>query len=356
MSLPVIAETPSLYELKQGLVARARVLGFQQTGIAGIDVSHCHDHLLHWLAEKNHGSMLWMARNSEKRLAPDRLVPGVVRVISCRINYQPVNDPKAENSPQLGMISRYAAGRDYHRIVRRRLATLGKWLRSQTETRICRAFVDSAPVLERAMATQAGLGWIGKNTMLINRKAGSWFFIGELFTDLPLPVDEPHTKQYCGNCSACIAACPTNAFIAPWRLDARRCISYLTIENRGSIPIELRNKIGNRIFGCDECQRVCPWNRNAPHSGEIDFTPRTDLDSRDLCELFAWSEQQFQNRTRSSPVRRCGYPGWLRNIAVALGNAPTSREIVAALQNRCNHSSALVREHVQWALAQHGVQ
>ena len=346
------AAVAPLHKLREQLAKQAQTLGFQQLGISDIDLEKYRPQLLSWLHKRHHGSMRWMANNVEKRLKPQQLVPETLRVICCRMNYFPAVDPVAEADPRRAAIARYALGRDYHKLLRPRLARLAAWLNDRTESQVHRAFTDSAPVLERALATESGLGWIGKNTMLIDRNAGSWFFLGEIFTDLPLPVDSS-SSDHCGSCEACLNACPTGAFIGPRQLDARRCIAYLTIENRGRIPIALRTAIGNRIFGCDECQRVCPWNRQAPATTEPDFRPRHGLDSADLCELFAWSEADFLHKTEGSALRRVGYTGWLRNIAVALGNAPSSDSVMAALYRRRNDPSPLVREHVAWAMAQH---
>src|SRR5690554_2633789 len=253
--------------------------------------------------------------------------------------------------PSKAYLSRYALGRDYHKMIRKRLARLGEQIcDAVADSELARFFVDSAPVMEKPLAEKAGLGWQGKHTLIINRKAGSWFFLGEIYTDLPLPVDQP-ASNHCGSCSACIDICPTAAIIAPYQLDAGKCISYLTIENKGAIPVELRPLIGNRIFGCDDCQLVCPWNRFARHSDESDFKPRHGLDQASLLELFMWSEEEFLQRTEGSPIRRSSYAGWLRNLAVALGNVPASAQVIAALQQRRNDGSDMVREHVEWALA-----
>ncbi|MHB8744808.1 MAG: tRNA epoxyqueuosine(34) reductase QueG, partial [Sulfuricaulis sp.] len=257
------------------------------------------------------------------------------------------------HNPQLGFVSRYALGRDYHKIMRRRLQQLAQRIETDIGPFQYRAFSDSAPVLEKALAEKAGLGWIGKHTNLIDKQSGSWFFLGELYTDLPLPTDAP-AGNHCGTCHACIDVCPTQAIVAPYELDARRCISYLTIELRGSIPIELRPLIGNRIYGCDDCQLVCPWNRFAQPTGDADFAPRHGLDAPELVRLFAWSGEEFLHHTEGSAIRRIGYESWLRNIAVALGNAPTSEAIVNSLKTRAEHPAELVREHVAWALARHG--
>jgi len=329
-------------------------LGFQQIGIAGIDLARHEPHLLRWLEAGWHGEMAYMARHGTKRSRPAELVPGTLRVISGRLDYLPetrVRISEALEDPAQAFISRYALGRDYHKVLRSRLARLAE--RIQREVGPCghRAFVDSAPVLERALAEQAGLGWIGKHTNLIHREAGSWFFLGEIYTDLPLPPDQP-VQNHCGSCTACIEICPTRAIIGPYRLDARRCISYLTIELRGAIPEEFRRAIGNRIYGCDDCQLVCPWNRYAQLSREPDFQPRHGLRAADLVQVFGWDEATFLAATEGSAIRRIGYECWLRNIAVALGNAPRSAAVAAALEARRDHASALVREHVGWALGE----
>ncbi|MDX1252976.1 MAG: tRNA epoxyqueuosine(34) reductase QueG [Gammaproteobacteria bacterium] len=330
-------------------------LGFQQIGISDTRLDEHETHLLNWLKAGHHGEMTYMESHGVKRSRPEMLQPGVLRIVSARMDYLPPAgaDPHAVlEDARLGYISRYALGRDYHKVLRKRLQKLAERIVEAAGVFNYRAFVDSAPVLEKALAQKAGLGWIGKHTNLLNAKAGSWFFLGELYTDLPLPVDTP-AQNHCGTCRACIDVCPTQAIVGPYRLDARRCISYHTIELRGAIPVEFRKAIGNRIYGCDDCQLVCPWNRFAQPTGEGDFMPRTGLDAPQLLELFAWSEEEFMRRTEGSAIRRVGYPCWLRNIAVALGNAPTSSPVIAALQGRADHSSALVREHVQWALQQH---
>jgi len=333
----------------------AAELGFQQVGVAGIELAADEAHLLNWLDAGHHGEMDYMARHGDKRSRPADLQPGTVRVISARMDYAPPGVRTAWdviNDSERGYVSRYALGRDYHKLLRSRLQKLADRIAGVTGPFGHRVFTDSAPVLEKALARNAGLGWIGKHTLLLDRDAGSWFFLGEIYTDLPLPTDAAPTA-HCGTCTRCIDVCPTRAIIAPYRLDARRCISYLTIELRGAIPVELRPLIGNRIFGCDDCQLVCPWNKFAQPTTEADFTPRSGLESPHLAELFAWSEQEFLARTEGMAIRRTGYEGWSRNIAVALGNAPTSAPIIAALQSRAEDVSALVREHVAWALAQH---
>ncbi len=327
-------------------------LGFQQVGITDIDLGSYRRHLESWLEQRHHGEMSYMARHHNKRCHPDKLHPGAARIISVRMDYDHVGenslDPMAEGDA--AYVARYARGRDYHKMMRLRLQRLADRIEQEVGSHSYRAFVDSAPVLERAIAEKAGLGWIGKNTMLINPEAGSWFFLGELFTDLPLPVDEPG-GAHCGTCRACLDICPTGAFTGPNSLDARKCISYLTIELRGPIPEELREPMGNRIFGCDDCQIVCPWNKFARISAEADFEPRHQLDSVGLAQLFAWTEDEFKERTAGSAIRRIGYECWLRNIAVALGNAPASEETVSTLRARLGHPSELVAEHVRWALA-----
>ena len=314
--------------------------------------------LRHWLAAGCHGDMDYMARHASMREHPAGLMPNVSRVISARIHYWPDAMPAAEvlGNGALAYVSRYALGRDYHKVVRARLKKLADRITRAVPANT-RVFTDSAPVLEAEFAQRSGLGWRGKHTLVIARdpgsppSSGSCFFIGEIFIDLPLPVDAP-VSGHCGRCTACLTACPTGAIVAPYRLDARRCISYLTIEHSGSIPEPLRPLIGNRIYGCDDCQLVCPWNRHTPQSA--DFAVRNGLDSASLISLFAWGEDEFLQRTAGSPIRRIGHERWLRNIAVALGNAPRSLELLAALRERAGDASALVREHVGWALERHG--
>ncbi|UVE17558.1 tRNA epoxyqueuosine(34) reductase QueG [Pseudomonas sp. LS44] len=343
--------------LAQSIKDWGRELGFQQVGIAGLDLTEHEAHLQRWLAAGYQGDMDYMAAHGSKRSHPEELVPGTLRVVSLRMDYLPGDTRMAQllGQPDKAYVSRYALGRDYHKLIRKRLQQLAERIQAQIGPFGYRAFVDSAPVLEKAIAEQAGLGWIGKNTLVLNRKAGSYFFLGELFVDLPLPVDAAHASEHCGRCTACLDICPTAAFVGPYVLDARRCISYLTIEYKGSIPLELRPLIGNRVFGCDDCQIVCPWNRFARPSGEGDFQPRHNLDNAELAELFRWSEDEFLSRTEGSPLRRAGYERWLRNLAVGLGNAPSSIPVLEALQARRDDPSPLVREHVQWALARHGV-
>lgn len=358
-------------ELVEQIRQWASTLGFQQIGITSVDLEHDEAWLARWLELGRHGSMGYMSRHGMRRARPQELVPGTIRVISVRMDYLPPDARPAEEvmaNPDLGYISRYALGRDYHKLLRKRLAQLAEKITAAANspspasgggrhgmgaaTNNYRVFVDSAPILEKAFARNAGLGWIGKHTNLINRSAGSWFFLGEILTDLPLPVNAP-TSAHCGSCRACIDICPTQAIVAPYELDATRCISYLTIELRDSIPVEFRKAMGNRIYGCDDCQLVCPWNKYAHLTNEADFTVRSKLDAPQLVELFSWTEQEFLARTAGSAIRRIGHDCWLRNIAVALGNAPTTPEILAALGSRRTHESAMVREHVEWALGEH---
>ncbi|WP_287029535.1 tRNA epoxyqueuosine(34) reductase QueG [Pseudomonas sp. UBA6310] len=347
---------PDLALLAQSIKDWGRELGFQQVGIAGLDLSEHEAHLQRWLDAGYQGEMDYMAAHGTKRSRPDELVPGTLRVVSLRMDYLPGDTRMSQRlaEPQSAYVSRYALGRDYHKLIRKRLQQLAERIQAEIGPFGHRAFVDSAPVLEKAIAEQAGLGWIGKNTLVLNRKAGSWFFLGELFVDLPLPVDAPHASEHCGRCSACLDICPTGAFVGPYVLDARRCISYLTIELKGAIPEDLRGLIGNRVFGCDDCQIVCPWNRFARPTEQPDFQPRHGLDNAELAELFRWSEEEFLSRTEGSPLRRAGYERWLRNLAVGLGNAPTTIAVIEALQARRDYPSELVREHVSWALQRHG--
>lgn len=327
-------------------------LGFQQTGIANTDLHQAEAHLASWLEKDFHGEMEYMQRHGLKRSRPELLHPDTISVISVRMDYLPEQHQQMHQvleNPIAAYISRYALGRDYHKTLRKRLQKLATLIEHEIGPFGYRAFVDSAPVLEKALAEKAGLGWIGKHSNLINRKAGSWFFLGEIYTDLPLPSDNKASAQ-CGECNACLEICPTQAIIAPYQVDARRCISYLTIELQGSIPEELRPLIGNRIYGCDDCQLICPWNRFAKLSDEKDFNPRNQLSSQQLLDVFNWSEQEFLNNTEGSAIRRIGYYRWLRNIAVALGNAKPTPAIKAALQDRLSHPSEMVKEHVQWAL------
>jgi epoxyqueuosine reductase len=333
----------------------ARDLGFARLGVAAIDLAKDEAHFADWLRAGFHGEMAYMSRHGTKRTRPAELVPGTVSSISVRMDYWPAAAADATatlGDGTRGYVSRYALGRDYHRLMRRRLQELAERIAAAVGPFGYRVFTDSAPVLERALARDAGLGWIGKHTNLIDRDAGSYFFLGEIYLDLELAPDAPATA-HCGTCSACLPACPTGANVAPFRLDARRCISYLTIELKGAIPTEFRRAIGNRIYGCDDCQLVCPWNKFARPSQETGFAPRHGLDHAELIALFAWSEAEFLEKTSGSAIRRIGYERWLRNLAVALGNAPTSAVLRSALAARAAHPSALVREHVAWAIAEH---
>ncbi len=345
--------SPDFTALKSQIRAWSAALGFQQIGVSDVDLGVAEQRLTEWLQAGYHGEMEYMARHGVKRSRPARLIPGVRRVISARLDYLPPAAPLAAvlADDRRGTVSRYALGRDYHKVLRRRLQRLAEQIADAVPHRY-RVFTDSAPVLEKPLAAKAGLGWIGKHTNLLNRQAGSWFFLGEIYTDLPLPVDVPAT-DHCGTCRRCLDVCPTQAIVAPYVLDARRCISYLTIELPGAIPLEFRAQIGNRIYGCDDCQAVCPWNRFARHTAEADFLPRHGLDAPALIDLFAWDEATFAARTEGSAIRRLGHQRWLRNIAVALGNARHGNDVCRALESRLAQSSELVREHVAWALAQH---
>ena len=336
--------------------ALAREAGFQRCGIAGIELGEDEAYLREWLAEGLYGSMGWMARHGDKRSRPQELVPGTLRVVSVGLDYgqDPDEAWRTLDDGSRAYVARYALGRDYHKLMRQRLQRLADRIAGEIGPFGHRVFVDSAPVLERALARNAGLGWIGKHTCLIDRDGGSWFFLGEIYLDLPLPVDPP-AGAHCGTCARCIEVCPTQAIVAPHRLDARRCIAYLTIEHEGAIDEALRPLIGNRIFGCDDCQLVCPWNKFARRTDEPDFRARNDLDKATLADLFAWSEEEFLQRTEGSPIRRSGYARWLRNLAVALGNAPTSPDVVAALRSRSDVEDSVVREHVEWALRRHTI-
>jgi len=327
-------------------------LGFQAVGIADTDLAAAENRLGEWLGKGWHGEMDYMARHGALRARPAELLPGTLRVISCRMDYAHSLE-EDEDDPLHASISRYARGRDYHKVLRGRLQKLCDRIEVEAGPFGHRVFADSAPVMEVELAAKAGIGWRGKHTLLLSREAGSWFFLGEVYTSLPLPADAP-AGEHCGTCTKCIDVCPTRAIRAPYQLDARRCISYLTIELKGSIPQELRPLVGNRVYGCDDCQAVCPWNSFARPSAEPDFAVRNGLDRASLVELFAWSESEFCERMAGSPIRRIGYERWLRNLAVGLGNAPTTPEVTAALRARADHPSALVREHVSWALSRHG--
>jgi len=336
------------------LQALGQSLGFNAVGVSNIDLSLAEQRLLDWLAQGYHGDMAWMAHHGTKRSRPAELVPNTLSVISVRMDYLPPDSADAVmilNHPERAYISRYALGRDYHKVIRQRLEKFVQQLQAQIGAFGYRVFTDSAPVLEKPIAVKAGLGWMGKHTNILSREAGSWFFLGEIYTDLPLE-ETGSVSEHCGQCSACLDVCPTQAILAPYTLDARRCISYLTIEHQGSIPVELRPLMGNRIYGCDDCQLICPWNRFAQTSPEADFAVRHGLDSARL-SVFGWSEQTFMRKLEGSPIRRIGYARWLRNIAVALGNAPFSSTILALLQHKLAEvDDALVQEHIQWAIEQ----
>ncbi len=337
-----------------------RALGFQAVGIADTELSAAEGRLAEWLGMGWHGEMDYMARHGRHRARPEAIVPGTLRVISCRMDYARAGgDAQAADAEWRALadgrrayVARYARGRDYHKVLRGRLQKLCDRIGEEAGTFGYRVFSDSAPVMEVELARKAGIGWRGKHTLLLSREAGSWFFLGEVYTSLPLPVDAP-AGEHCGSCTKCIDVCPTQAIRGPYRLDARRCISYLTIELKGAIPEPLRPLIGNRVYGCDDCQLVCPWNSFAQPSAEPDFAVRNGLDAAMLVELFAWRAHEFDARMAGSAIRRIGYERWLRNLAVGLGNAPTSDEVIAALQARADDASPLVREHVRWALERH---
>ncbi len=341
-----------LTELAQQIKQWGRELGFQQVGITDTDLSTQEPHLQKWLDKQYHGEMAWMARHGMMRAHPQELLPGTLRVISVRMNYMPANAAIARvlKRPQFGYISRYALGRDYHKVLRSRLKKLGKKIQQHCETANFRPLVDTAPLLERPLAAKAGLGWTGKHSLILNREAGSWFFLGELLVNIPLPPGKP-VPEGCGRCVACMQICPTGAIREPYIVDARRCISYLTIELEGVIPVELRPLIGNRIYGCDDCQLICPWNRFAKLSDEADFAPRSRLHAPLLTELFRWDKETFLQVTEGSAIRRIGHLRWLRNIAVALGNAPWSETNLQALQSRSGENP-LLDEHINWAIEQ----
>lgn len=356
--------TNTLHQLALDIKDWAAELGFQQTGITDTDLSIEEPRLQVWLDKGYQADMGWMGDHGNKRTRPHELLPGTCRVISLRMNYLPQDtDPiRILKSSDKGYIARYALGRDYHKLVRKRLSQLARRIEYAArditpELDISqRPFVDSAPVLERPLAAKAGLGWVGKHTLLINEQEGSWFLLGEILTNIPLPLDTETVEDQCGDCQACLKVCPTDAFPEPYQLDARRCISFLTIENKGAIPEEFREPMGNRVFGCDDCQAICPWNKQAPNTNETDFSPRHQLDSEDLLELFQWQEEEFL-KTEGSPIRRIGYEGWLRNLSIGLGNAtdqsPDIREkIITTLQQKRPYTSALVQEHIDWALQQ----
>lgn len=357
-----------LQELTKNIVFWAAELGFEQVGISDIQLQSHKEKITQWLSKKYHGDMAWLEDNMDKRLDPSLLVTDACRSISVRMNYLPHNSEhiKVLKTPEKAYLSRYALGRDYHKVIRKRLAKLANKIEDYVSSTLesstldthnttmlsQRAFVDSAPVLERPLAEKAGLGWVGKHTLLINKHEGSWFFLGELITNIPLLVNTQIEKNHCGDCSACLKVCPTDAFPKPYELDARRCISYLTIENKGPIPEEFRSAMGNRVFGCDDCQAICPWNKYAASTCEKDFKPRHGLDSTNLTSLFEWSEKEFEEKTAGSPIRRIGYERWQRNLAIGLGNAPKSELAVSALIQKLPKSTPLVAEHIEWAIDQ----
>jgi len=355
-----ISEENQLDKLVGQIEGWAHEAGFQQVGISDVDMQNEQSRLRAWLDKRYHGSMRWMEKHADKRLQPELLHPGTLRIISLRMNYLPENtEPvKVLKSPEKAYVSRYALGRDYHKLIRKRLANIAKKIETEASAIYAdlkisqRPFVDSAPVLERPAAHKAGLGWIGKHTLLINENAGSFFFLGEIFTNLPLPLNRKKPQNLCGDCRACLQICPTDAFPEPYVLDARRCISYLTIENPGPIPEEFRQVMGNRVFGCDDCQVICPWNKPANFTLEDDFQPRHGLESQELLELFRWDEATYLALTEGSAIRRIGYEGWLRNLAVGLGNAAPDEKIQQALREKRPNVSPLVAEHIDWALAQ----
>ncbi|WDE12290.1 tRNA epoxyqueuosine(34) reductase QueG [Thalassomonas haliotis] len=347
------SSTINYQELAEKIKFWGRELGFSQVGISDIDLSGHEAALSHWLEQGYHGNMDYMARHGMMRARPDELEPGTVSVISVRLDYLPTDAKFAKllKKKDHAYISRYALGRDYHKLMRKRLQQLGKKIKEHCQQFNFRPFVDSAPVLERPLAEKAGLGWVGKHSLLINKQAGSWFFLGELLVDIPLPCDSAPEND-CGHCVACLKICPTQAIVAPYTVDARRCISYLTIELRDAIPEEFRPLIGNRIYGCDDCQLICPWNKFAKLGQEDDFQPRNNFDDVSLLTLFAWSETEFLDKTQGSPIRRIGYACWQRNIAVALGNAGVSGAIVSALAAKLPDAEPMVAEHIRWALTQ----
>lgn len=360
--MPQATENQLLILLAERIKARGRELGFQQVGIADIQLQAEEARLGDWLDKGYHGDMAWMADHGKMRTRPNELLPGTQRVISARMDYLPSDTTliAALKDGETAYISRYALGRDYHKLIRKRLSQLALFIETEAETLGLplpagfqhRAFVDSAPVLEKPLAVKAGLGWQGKHTLVLNSEAGSWFFLGEVLTCLALPVDQSEQANRCGDCTACLKVCPTDAFPRPYELDAKRCISYLTIENKGPIPEEFREPMGNRVFGCDDCQAICPWNKYAKATEELDFLPRHQLDNTKLVELFQWTEQEFLDRSAGSPLRRVGFERWQRNLAVGLGNAPSSPDIVNALEKTLPTATPMVQEHIQWALEQ----
>ncbi|WP_340677131.1 tRNA epoxyqueuosine(34) reductase QueG [Paraglaciecola sp.] len=349
-------DTQALTLLAENIKAWGKTLGFQQVGICDVDLSQHEGRLQNWLDKGYAGEMHYMSEHGMKRARPAELQPGTLRAISVRMDYLPPDAQFARSlkNKNQAYISRYALGRDYHKLMRARLKQLGEKIKAQCGELNYRPFVDSAPVLEHALAEKAGIGWTGKHSLTLNKQAGSWFFLGELLIDLPLPVDDP-ASDHCGSCTACITICPTQAIVEPYVVDARRCISYLTIEQKGVIPTEFRTLIGNRIYGCDDCQLICPWNRYASITAEADFKPRKDLMAKDLVDLFNWDETTFLKLTEGSAIRRIGFERWQRNLAVGLGNAPYAELIVSTLKQAKPQASELVNEHIDWALAQHVV-
>ncbi len=344
-----------VHELRQDIDRWAHDLGFDQVGVTDTDLSNVSQDYREWLRQGFHGEMSYMNRNIKKRVAPHELLPGTVRVISARMNYLTFPAPTEISDPTKAYISRYALGRDYHKVVRRRLAKIARKMVDKAGG-THRAFVDSAPVLEKPLAVKAGLGWVGKNTLVLNSQAGSYFFLGEIFTDIPLPMSQETAVAQCGSCKACLVKCPTDAFVAPGKLDARKCISYLTIELKGSIPIELRPKVGNRIFGCDDCQLICPWNRFASSTTIQDFEPRHHLEDVSIIDLLEWNESTFREKTEGMAIKRVNYSQWVRNLAVAAGNSTYSVKLEKVLVEKRtemeNRHDSNVVEHINWALCQ----
>ncbi|MGB0732163.1 MAG: tRNA epoxyqueuosine(34) reductase QueG [Pontibacterium sp.] len=349
MQIPSDSE---LQALARDIKQWARELGFYKCGITLPDLSSEQERLQDWLDKGYQGEMSYLENHLEKRISPDLLVADTQRIICVAMNYMPKDTQQLDvlSNTDQGYIARYTLGRDYHKIMRKRLTTLGKQIQARMADAGYRAFVDSAPVMERPLAQKAGIGWIGKHGLVLNREAGSWFLLGELFISLPLPIDSPETENHCGSCTACMDVCPTNAFPQPGVLDARRCISYLTIEKKGEIPQEFRDAIGNRIFGCDDCQMICPWNRFSHFTDEQDFQPRHGLDTPELLSLFSWDEETFLSNTEGSAIRRTGFEGWNRNLAIALGNSQGGDEVISALKTRLSSATPLVAEHIRWAI------
>lgn len=347
------AATINYQDLTEKIKSWGQELGFAEVGFSDIDLSTHEKALSKWLEKDYHGEMDYMKKHGLMRARANELVPDTIRVISARMDYLP-NDAKFAQilkNKNKAYISRYALGRDYHKLMRKRLKQLGEKIEKYCQQFNYRPFVDSAPILERPLAEKAGLGWVGKHTLLINKDAGSWFFLGELLVDIPLPISTKSENQ-CGSCVSCIKICPTQAIVEPYVVDARRCISYLTIELKGSIPEEFRSLIGNRVYGCDDCQLICPWNKFAQLTEQDDFQPRQKLDNTELLELFAWDEKTFLNKTEGSAIRRIGFESWQRNIAVGLGNADYQNEIIVALKDKLSYSSTMVAEHITWAISQ----